>query len=104
MNSPAQSALIDQNRREYGDRYAGLAFPTDSAAAMAQARRSDLISDLGVRATLSANASKLNSQKLSPGCRACLEGNWSCLFITGNCNCRCFYCPTAQNVGLFGCS
>ena len=99
MNSPAQSALIDQNRREYGDRYAALSFPTDSAAAMAQARRNDLIADLGSRVTSSANASKLDSQKLSPGCRACLEGNWSCLFITGNCNCRCFYCPTAQNVG-----
>ena len=99
MNRPAQLAVIEQNRREYGDRYAALSFPTDSAAAMAQARRNDLIADLGSRVTSSANASKLDSQKLSPGCRACLEGNWSCLFITGNCNCRCFYCPTAQNVG-----
>ncbi|MDZ4184958.1 MAG: radical SAM protein [Desulfuromonadales bacterium] len=99
MNSPARLALIDQNRREYGDRYVGLSFPADSAAASAQARRSDLIADLGGRAAFSANASKLDSQKLSPGCRACLEGKWSCLFITGNCNCRCFYCPTAQDVG-----
>jgi pyruvate formate-lyase activating enzyme-like uncharacterized protein len=99
MNSPAQSALIDQNRREYGDRYADLSFPSDSAAAMALVRRRELIADLGGRAAFSANASKLHSQKLSPGCRACLEGKWSCLFITGNCNCRCFYCPTAQDVG-----
>ncbi|MDO9081021.1 MAG: radical SAM protein [Desulfuromonadales bacterium] len=99
MNSPARLALIDLNRREYGDRYAGLSFPSESAAASAQARRSELIAELGGRATLSANASKLHSQKLSPGCLACLEGKWSCLFITGNCNCRCFYCPTAQNVG-----
>ena len=99
MNSPAQSALIDQNRQEYGDRYAGLSFPSESVAAMAQARRRDLIADLEGRAAFSANASKLHSQKLSPGCLACLEGKWSCLFITGNCNCRCFYCPTAQDVG-----
>jgi pyruvate formate-lyase activating enzyme-like uncharacterized protein len=99
MNSPARLALIDLNRREYGDRYAGLSFPSESAAASAQARRRDLIADLDGRATLSANASKLHSQKLSPGCLACLEGKWSCLFITGNCNCRCFYCPTAQDVG-----
>jgi pyruvate formate-lyase activating enzyme-like uncharacterized protein len=99
MHSPAQSALIDLNRREYGDRYAALSFPSDSAAGSALARRNDLLADLSGRATFSANASKLDSQKLSPGCRACLEGNWSCLFITGNCNCRCFYCPTAQDVG-----
>ncbi|PKN13848.1 MAG: radical SAM protein [Deltaproteobacteria bacterium HGW-Deltaproteobacteria-4] len=99
MNRPAQLALIDQNRQEYGDRYAGLSFPSASAADSARVRRSALLADLEGRATLSANASKLESLKLSPGCRACLEGNWSCLFITGNCNCRCFYCPTAQDVG-----
>ena len=35
--------------------------------------------------------------KLSPGCKICGEGDWSCLFINGKCNCRCFYCPTVQN-------
>ena len=99
ITRPAQLALIDQNRQEYGDRYAALSFPSVSAAASALARRSALLADLGSRATLSANASKLDSHNLSPGCRACLEGKWSCLFITGNCNCRCFYCPTAQDVG-----
>ncbi|MGW8315295.1 MAG: radical SAM protein [Bacteroidales bacterium] len=34
---------------------------------------------------------------LSEGCRRCGEGEWSCLFITGKCNARCFYCPTAQD-------
>ena len=33
---------------------------------------------------------------LSPGCRLCGEGQWSCLFITGMCNARCFYCPASQ--------
>ena len=33
---------------------------------------------------------------LSPGCRLCGEGHWSCLFITGLCNARCFYCPASQ--------
>jgi pyruvate formate-lyase activating enzyme-like uncharacterized protein len=96
---PAQLALINQNRKEYGDRYTTLAFPTAGAAASALARRSALLADLDGRATLGANGSKLDCNQLSPGCRACLEGNWSCLFITGNCNCRCFYCPTAQDVG-----
>jgi pyruvate formate-lyase activating enzyme-like uncharacterized protein len=99
MNHPAQLALIDQNRNEYGDRYAGLSFPAASAVGSALARRSEILADLAGRAVFSANASKLAGNNLSPGCRSCLEGNWSCLFITGNCNCRCFYCPTAQDVG-----
>nr|MDA3866372.1 radical SAM protein [Salinivirgaceae bacterium] len=37
----------------------------------------------------------LNS--ISGGCQLCGEGKWSCLFITGLCNAKCFYCPTAQN-------
>ena len=99
MNNPAQLALIDQNRKEYGDRYAGLSFPSPGVAGSALARRSEILADLTGRAAFSANASKLAGHNLSPGCRSCLEGNWSCLFITGNCNCRCFYCPTAQDVG-----
>ena len=45
-NRPAQLALIDQNRQEYGDRYAALSFPSDSAAGSALARRNDLLADL----------------------------------------------------------
>jgi pyruvate formate-lyase activating enzyme-like uncharacterized protein len=26
----------------------------------------------------------------------CGQGTWSCLFITGKCNAKCFYCPTSQ--------
>jgi pyruvate formate-lyase activating enzyme-like uncharacterized protein len=33
---------------------------------------------------------------LSPGCKLCGEGQWSCLFITGMCNAHCFYCPASQ--------
>lgn len=36
-------------------------------------------------------------QGLSPGCRICAEGGWSCLFINGRCNGDCFYCPTGQD-------
>ena len=99
IHRPAQLAQIAQNRQEYGERYTALTFPSARAAASALARRNDLLADLDGRATLGANGSKLDCDNLSPGCRACLEGNWSCLFITGNCNCRCFYCPTAQDVG-----
>ncbi len=35
--------------------------------------------------------------RISKGCRLCGEGEWSCLFISGMCNARCFYCPSAQD-------
>ncbi|PLX05055.1 MAG: radical SAM protein, partial [Marinilabiliales bacterium] len=34
--------------------------------------------------------------KISPGCKLCGEGDWSCLFLTGKCNTNCFYCPSEQ--------
>ncbi len=40
---------------------------------------------------------KLHTHAISPGCALCGQGEWSCLFINGICNARCFYCPTAQN-------
>ncbi len=33
---------------------------------------------------------------ISPGCKLCGEGRWSCLFITNKCNAGCFYCPASQ--------
>ena len=33
---------------------------------------------------------------ISEGCKRCGEGLWSCLFITGKCNAKCFYCPSSQ--------
>lgn len=33
---------------------------------------------------------------ISPGCKLCGQGLWSCLFITGKCNAACFYCPALQ--------
>jgi pyruvate formate-lyase activating enzyme-like uncharacterized protein len=36
-------------------------------------------------------------RRLSPGCRICVEGRWSCLFINNLCNASCFYCPSSQN-------
>lgn len=102
MSDAARSAhevLIDKNRREYGDRYAELVFPSPEGAREAMARRARLLAELEGRALTGANGTKLDCRALSPGCRACMEGTWSCLFITGLCNARCFYCPAPQDVG-----
>lgn len=34
---------------------------------------------------------------ISKGCQLCGSGEWSCLFITGKCNAKCFYCPARQD-------
>lgn len=92
----AREHIIARNREEYGERYALLKFPTPEQAAAALARRSELLAALSGRVTLGCGATKLDCNHLSPGCAACVAGTWSCLFINGQCNCRCFYCPSDQ--------
>ncbi|ABA88616.1 radical SAM domain iron-sulfur cluster-binding oxidoreductase [Syntrophotalea carbinolica DSM 2380] len=96
MSAITRNRLIAGNEREYGERYAQLSFPSTSEAKHAFARRAEILDDLGGRVAVGYDGTKLDCTHLSPGCRICAEGGWSCLFITGRCNCRCFYCPTAQ--------
>lgn len=89
------------NRDEYGDRYALLTFLEPQAARAAADRRGELLAALSGRAETGCRGSKLDVRRLSPGCRLCAEGAWSCLFVNGLCNGRCFYCPTSQDeIGL----
>jgi len=92
-----QELQIEKNRREYGARLDELVFPTSDAAERALSCRAALLAELDGRALWGANGTKLDCRGLSPGCRACMEGAWSCLFITGECNARCFYCPAPQD-------
>jgi pyruvate formate-lyase activating enzyme-like uncharacterized protein len=99
--SSQEQRNIEANRQEYGDRYRQLTFPDRPAAARAEARRTELLHALAGRALTGCGGTKLDLRNLSPGCRICVEGGWSCLFINGRCNCRCFYCPTSQDeIGL----
>ena len=84
--------LITTNRHEYGDVYADLPFLTPDQEVLATARRSELIAALDGRVSFGCGGSKLDMRNLSPGCRICVEGSWSCLFINGRCNARCFFC------------
>lgn len=93
----AQEHIIARNREEYGERYALLKFPTPEHAAAALVRRSELLTALSGRVALGCGATKLDCNHLSPGCAACVAGTWSCLFINGQCNCSCFYCPSDQD-------
>jgi uncharacterized protein len=89
--------LIETNRREYGYLYDLLTFATPEQLTVANQERTDLLHWLGQRAGLGYAGTKLDCNGLSPGCRRCGDGDWSCLFINGRCNGRCFYCPTAQD-------
>lgn len=89
--------LIKSNRREYGTLYDLLSFANPEQLAAASAEREELLLWLEQRACFGYAGTKVNCNHLSPGCRRCGDGGWSCLFINGRCNGRCFYCPTAQD-------
>jgi len=88
---------IESNRREYGLQYELLSFAPPAQLAAACAERKELLLWLEQRAFFGYSGTKVDCNGLSPGCRHCGAGGWSCLFINGRCNGHCFYCPTAQD-------
>ncbi|HEX2770374.1 MAG TPA: radical SAM protein [Geobacteraceae bacterium] len=97
LNESIQQRLIESNRREYGRLYDLLTFAGPEQLAAAGAERKELLHWLDQRACFGYAGTKVDCSGLSPGCRRCGDGGWSCLFINGRCNGRCFYCPTAQD-------
>lgn len=90
--------LINSNREEYHEIYQHLAFVEPEHAHSAEQKRAQLLTSLTTAgAILGCGGTKPYSRQLSPGCRLCVEGTWSCLFINGRCNLSCFYCPGPQN-------
>lgn len=87
---------IRHNEDEYGLRYNFLAFVTEEQALAATRRRDELLASMGAHLRLAFHDTKPHYGELSPGCRACGEGGWSCLFVNGLCNASCSYCPTEQ--------
>ena len=97
LSEDTRQQMIDANRREYGRLYDLLTFATPDQLAAASAERAELLQWLDQRAAFGYAETKVNCTGLSPGCRSCGDGSWSCLFINGRCNGRCFYCPTPQD-------
>lgn len=91
----AQEHLRAAAAREYGSLYNYINWVTPGQAAAAERDRRDLLQAPGVG--VSCLGTKIHHGPLSPGCRQCAARAWSCLFITGRCNGRCFYCPTPQD-------
>ena len=97
LNESIQQRQIESNRREYGYQYDLLNFAGPEQLAAATEERKELLQWLDQRASSGYAGTKLDCNGLSPGCRSCGDGGWSCLFVNGRCNARCFYCPTAQD-------
>ena len=87
------------NRKEYAAAYDSIKWLTPEAAVSAFKARESLVASIfdhsGSKWAFS--NTKLFTHALSPGCRLCGQGAWSCLFINGICNASCFYCPSSQN-------
>jgi pyruvate formate-lyase activating enzyme-like uncharacterized protein len=97
LNESIQQRLIESNRSEYGSLYDLLTFAGPEKLAAAGEERKELLQWLDQRACFGYAGTKVDCNGLSPGCRRCGDGGWSCLFVNGRCNGRCFYCPTAQD-------
>lgn len=97
LSDSIQQQLIESNRREYGHLYDLLTFADPEQLAAANAERNELLQWLDQRTRFGYAGTKMDCSSLSPGCRSCGDGGWSCLFVNGRCNGRCFYCPTAQD-------
>ena len=91
-----QKNQIAANRKEYGIYYDQLKKPSYYRLIEADEERSRLISAIEGKAGYLCNGTKPFAHAVSPGCRLCGEGHWSCLFVNNRCNCKCFYCPTSQ--------
>jgi len=74
-----------------------LNFAGTERLAAAGAERRELLGWLEQHARFGYAGTKVDCNGLSLGCQCCGEGGWSCLFVNGRCNGRCFYCPTAQD-------
>ncbi|BCA80614.1 radical SAM protein [Desulfuromonas sp. AOP6] len=101
ISSAGKARLVEGNRSEYGEHYDRLTFLGPAQTELASARRRELLDALAGKALVGCGGTKLDCTDLSPGCRLCAEGSWSCLFVNGRCNCDCFYCPASQDdIGL----
>lgn len=89
--------MVSDNLAEFGNTAGVLNWVSPSGAAAAEGERTRRLEAIGQHLNMAFKGTKPHIGSLSPGCRICGEGGWSCLFINGKCNCRCFYCPSPQD-------
>lgn len=87
------SRLIQEAHQNLGASYALLQFADQPTLRRANERRAELLVTLGPEVRRTCWDTKLHHGALSPGCRRCMAGRWSCLFVNARCGCGCFFCP-----------
>ncbi len=89
--------ITQDSQDEFKNLYDRFRWVTEEEGVAAAEQRRSLLSALEGQIHLRAKGTKPHFGPLSPGCELCVQGLWSCLFVNGKCNCRCFYCPAEQN-------
>lgn len=97
MLTPRQMRMVEGNVGEYPELADVMRWLSSDEAEAAERTRGELIAGFDGKVDFLFSQTKPAWKDISPGCRICGEGGWSCLFINGKCNCRCFYCPTSQD-------
>jgi uncharacterized protein len=101
MTQTDTANILQRIREDYADAYDTMTWLTPEKAAQATRTRDALIHDIFNHAGNGPEwrfaGTKLTTHGISPGCNFCGQGGWSCLFINGICNARCFYCPSVQD-------
>ena len=88
-----QNSLVNKNKSEFSA-YPNIKWLNHKQALSAQKKRDKLTEKL--KGNLLFKDTKPYHKQISKGCSLCGQGKWSCLFITGKCNAKCFYCPASQ--------
>ena len=88
-----QNSLVNKNKTEFSA-YPNIKWLNHNQAVVAQKKRNKLAEKL--KGNLLFKETKPYHNHISKGCSLCGQGTWSCLFITGKCNAKCFYCPASQ--------
>ena len=97
LSAPIREKMIAANLAEYGEGAGRLSWVSPEGSLAAEADRGRILDFASTGLEMACKQTKFFWGSLSPGCRICGQGAWSCLFINGKCNCRCFYCPTSQD-------
>ncbi len=88
-----QNSLVNKNKTEFSE-YPTIKWLNQHQALSAQKKRDRLTDKL--KNNWLFKETKPYHNQISNGCNLCGQGKWSCLFITGKCNAKCFYCPASQ--------
>jgi hypothetical protein len=88
-----QNSLVNNNKTEFSG-YTNIKWLNNYEALKAQKKRDRLTKKL--QNSWLFKETKPYHKQISKGCRLCGQGTWSCIFITGRCNAKCFYCPAPQ--------